>query len=109
MYGSARWSAAIRCIYAQHEWTRSTRLVYAGTNYDTYTGPDGGLSKYRVNAEVNYNITRNLSVFISGSNILNPTSKSRRIDTGNILPSYAQIYQESKTGVAISTGISGSF
>jgi outer membrane receptor protein involved in Fe transport len=116
MYSDRRWSAAVRGVYLKTPWERTSTMVRYGDlvngvqpQYVIYQTPDNSGSPYRVNVELNYNLSKKLVLFISGNNVLNTKSTEKIFDSGNLMPEYARTREEAIFGVTFSAGVTATF
>ena len=81
---------------------RSYRLEYIDTG--DYTPEE-----YRVNVQLDYNITKKISFFAAANNILNKDRKTQFLDAAYITPDYASTRRVQTFGVTITAGINAKF
>ncbi|MBI5382330.1 MAG: TonB-dependent receptor [Opitutae bacterium] len=97
-------------------WQRFAGMVkfyYTGknrTNANTGIAPDGWqytLARPRIDASVDYRVSRHVTVFLAGRNVFNDRDKLEM--AGSSTPAYARYYIESEYGVLFQLGVRGSF
>ncbi|MBI5381583.1 MAG: TonB-dependent receptor [Opitutae bacterium] len=80
------------------------------TTPTTGIDPNGWIrvgERNRLDASIDYRVSKHATVFVSGRNIFNDRDKSLAV--GPVTPAYAQLYQEQDYGVLFQVGVKGTF
>lgn len=106
-FATSRLQIAIRGNYIAENLTRTTSSIsFNGLSLAAY---DYTPEEYRINVQLDYNITKRYTFFISANNVLNSDRKVQYVDAAYITPSYASTRNISTFGVTVTTGINAKF
>ncbi len=108
-FATNRLQIAVRGNYIAENLQRTTsRIDFPGfpNGIEAY---DYTPEEYRVNVQLDYNITKKISFFAAANNILNKDRKVQYLDAAYITPDYASTRRVSTFGVTITAGINATF
>jgi iron complex outermembrane receptor protein len=106
-FATNRLQIAIRGNYVAENLQRTTNgILFNGVRIAAY---DYTPEEYRVNVQLDYNITKRYSFFFSANNILNRDRKTQFLDAAYVTPAYASTEGISTFGVTMTTGINAKF
>jgi iron complex outermembrane receptor protein len=106
-FATNRFQLAVRGVYVAENLQRTTSsIAFNGINVAAY---DYTPEEYRVNVQLDYNITKKISFFAAANNVLNSDRKVQFLDAAYITPDYASTRSIRTFGVTITAGINAKF
>jgi outer membrane receptor protein involved in Fe transport len=106
-FATNRFSAMLKATWTDLKFeSNAANVVYNGVTYPLGTYAP---AVTKVDANVNFQLNRRYSLFVSGRDILNRGNRKERFDLAGLYPAYAHWDDLRRFGVQITAGIKGSF
>lgn len=107
-FSMRRFSTSVKMTYRNALFTRTGNSVsYNGTAYQLY---DETPEEYKVDVDLDYQLTRRYTIWVNGRNVFNEERTRYRWDAASgIMPEYARIQTQHRFGVQVTAGVTGRF
>lgn len=106
-FATNRLQIAVRGTYVAENLQRTTSSIkFNDIDVAAY---DYTPEEYRINVQIDYNLSKRYSLFFTANNVLNPDRKTQFLDAAYITPAYASTREVKTFGITMVAGVNARF